>query len=1125
MTSNNEQQMKSKRLAACVNRYFQTWQTIIRLTSCRSSASRRLFLATFFVVCCFGKVFATDELDSGFVTPPDSAKPQTWWHWVDGRVNTNTVTAELEALKAIGVGGVQMFMAGRGPTPANETPCLSPKWKDAVRHAVAECDRLGLELTAQNAPGWSGAGGPWITPDRAMFLVESQENRVSGGQTVTLPSPPSWPEKGNRFYRDIAILAFPTPPAVREAKPLPDPTVTASFPCDRLALLNRKEVSRNLYRKNKEADMIAVEAKEPRTDWIQFEFPEPVTVRCVTIASFGCIEPDAQRPVVEASDDGKNFRAVVQLASYACFYNCELDDVEHAVPATTARFFRLVWPDRYQVRLSRVQFSGHPAISGLAGKTGRCGRTFVDEPALPEEPDAVIDPKTLIDLTDKKDAKGDLVWTAPPGDWTVLRIGYRNKTRCNMPAPSEGSGLECDKFDAEVASFHFDQYMGLILNEARACGSKAVKGILLDSWEAETQNWTHKFPKEFTKRRGYDVKPWLPAYAGYIVGNRDLTERYLRDARQTCNDLLMANFFDVIRRRAHENGLEFYAESCGGSGAGTMVADAVEHYLHVDIPMTEGGRPMREAVSAAHLTGNPLVAMEAHTSRASWDVSPRTFKGSEDTFFSLGISRIIFHTYAHNPDPDRLYPGPAFWSYGATFSRGQTWWPMGKGWITYLSRCQYLLQRGRAVADVLACYGEETLGPLVKIYKKRERGSGYTDALDGLPSGYEYDLLPANFLIRDLDVRPDGSVSAPDGSVYRLILLYKSDRVTPELLRKVKTLVAKGATVLGPRPVASVSLSGYPACDDEIRQIADELWGNCDGKKVSEHAYGKGRVLCGMTLKEALERLSIPPDFSYETKSGNADVRYIHRRDGDAEIYFLSNQTHGAIDLETSFRVSGKMPEIWDPITGRMRDAVAFRQEDGRTLLPLHFARAGSVFVVFRKPIATDAAATATNNEPSFHAELTVKGPWTVSFTPGWGAPESVTFATLDDWSKRSEPGIKYYSGTAVYRTTFDWKTPLPKTARLDLGDVAVLAGIKLNGKDCGVAWTMPYCLDISKTLQPGRNELEIQVANTWANRLIGEGRVPNSTLHTWTTYHSFTPESPLRCSGLLGPVTIQIAK
>jgi len=1068
-----------------------------------------------------------DLLDDGFAKPPESAKPQTWWHWVDGRINKACITAELEAIKAIGVGGVQVFMAGnKGRTPENETPCLSAKWKDAVRHAVSECDRLGLEFTAQNAPGWSGAGGPWITPDRAMFLVESQEKQVAGGQTVSLTAPPSWPAKGETFYRDIAILAFPTPQALRDVIPVPEPVVTASFPSENLALLNRREVSRDLYRKNKEADRVDVEAKEPRTDWIQFEFPEAVTVRNIIIASMaGCIEPDAQKPLVMASMDGQAFKPVIQLATYAAVYNCELDDVAHAIPATTAKFFRLAWPERHRVCLSRVEFSSRPAISGLKGKIGQCGRTFVNEPVLAEEPGTGIDPKTIIDLTGKKDAKGDLVWTAPEGEWTVLRIGYRNKRRCNMPAPQEGSGLECDKFDPDVASFHFDQYMGLILKEAKASGSKAVKGILLDSWEAETQNWTHTFAEEFKARRGYDVLPWLPAYAGYIVQNRDLTQRYLRDARQTCNDLLMENFFDVIRRRAHENGLTFTAESVGGSGAGTMVADAVEHYLHVDVPMTEAGRPMREAVSAAHLTGRPLVAMEAHTSRAMWETSPRMLKNEEDAFFSAGINRIVFHTYAHNPEPDKLYPGPAFWSYGTPFSRGQTWWPMGKDWISYLSRCQFLLQKGQAVADVLACYGEETLGPLVKVYKKT---GGYSNALAGLPNGYEYDLLPACFLIHALEVRPDGLLSGPDGTVYRLIALYDSDRVTPELMRKLKVLIAKGAVVLGPQPAASVSLSDYPACDTEIQAIAKELWGDCDGKDIREHVYGKGRILCGMSIAEALNRMAILPDFQCKTRDAGAKVAYIHRREGGADIYFIKRECGAVIPEEDKlgFRVTGKIPEIWNPVTGEKIVAKAYTQETGVTWIPFEEELSRSTwFIVFRTPTAETKGAEARNFK-LFEKLHELAEPWSLAFK-GVVAPDNMELPKLTDLSKAEQEAVKYFSGVITYTKSFDWDKDVSGGLKLSLGTVSATAEVYLNGKFCGTAWTPPYEVAVSGALRQGKNELEIRVANTWANRLIGDQHLPEEQRKTWTTFCDYTKDTDVAAypSGLIGPVTLLAAK
>ena len=704
----------------------------------------------------------------------------------------------------------------------------------------------------------------------------------------------------------------------------------------------------------------------------------------------------------------------------------------------------------------------------------------------------------------------------------MLRVGYRNTGKHNAPAPKEASGLECDKFNRETVSFHFDQYVGAILNDAESVGSRAMAGVLVDSWEAGTQNWSPVFRDEFRRRRGYDVLPYLPALAGFIVADRDITHRFLRDVRQTGSDLVSENFYGTLAERAKKHGMKLYAESCGGCGAGVMVADGVQHYLNVDIPMTEAGRPMKEAPSAAHLQGKPVVAMEAFTQGggANWNDCPASLKHGGDGFLCAGINRIVFHTYAHNPNVTRIHPGPAFWKYGLPFSRGQTWWELGRAWITYLSRCQSLLQRGNAAADVLYFYGEEPAGPIANVFTKKGRNP---DTWSALPKGYDFDLLPAEFLIKSLSIR-DGLLAGPDGAAYRLLVLRDSDRMTPEAAARIKSLVRAGATVLGPKPRRSPSLSGYPQCDQIVRSIGDEVWGGCDGKTVTQHHFGKGLVFCGTTVQETLAAMDLPPDFTATSDDANAEVRFIHRRDRDAEVYFLANQGPGAVHIEAGFRVGGKKPEIWDPVTGRTRDAASFRQAGGRTFLPLHLDRAGSVFVVFRTPTTADAAGKAKDNVPGFREALTLTGPWTVAFAPGWGAPESVTFAALEDWSKRPEDGIKYYSGTAVYRTGFDWKATVPGAVHLDLGAVAVIAEVRVNGVDCGIAWTSPYRLDITEALKPGRNELEVRVANTWANRLIGDERAAGTARRTWTTYHGFTKDSPLVRSGLLGPVAVQCA-
>lgn len=1074
---------------------------------------------------CLGAwtIQAGDELVKGFTQPPDSAKPQTWWHWADGNISKDAITAELEAMKQIGLGGVHMFTVGGYPAVPNpKVPCLSPAWYGMVRHALAECDRLGLAFTAQDCAGWTTAGGPWITPDKAMFHVVCEQQSVTNSGTVKMSAPPSWPEKGKTYYRDIAVLAFPTPTACLQTAPLPVPEVTNCFDNKLdLNVLNRSESEA----RDKKLMGVACEVISNQTGWIQFAFSEAVTCRSVTIMGGGktCIEPDEHRPSVWASNDGVNFGKVVQLSTFVCVYNCADDGVTHAMPATHARYFRLVWDGPAKFSLKRVVWSAEPVITAHKAQVGDEGRTMVSESDLPDEPGTAIGLEQIKDITDQLDTQGNLAWTAPAGTWTVLRVGYRGTGKGNAPAPKEAAGPECDKFNPETVAFHFDNYIGRILAEGKSTGSKAMKGILVDSWEAGTQNWSPVFREEFCKRRGYDVFPYLPAYAGFIVGSREHTLRYLRDARQTGSDLVSENFFGTLRVLAHKHGLQLYAESCGGCGAGVMVADGVQHYLYTDIPMTEGGRPMREAVSAAHLTGKPVVAMEAYTQGggADWSSNPGSLKSGGDSFLCAGISRIVFHTYAHNPDLTRLSPGPAFWKYGLPFSRGQTWWEPGRAWISYLSRCQFLLQRGKAVADVLRFYGEESEGPIPNVFVNKGRNP---DAWKDLPNGYDFDLLPAEFLVKELSMR-DCLLAGPDGAAYRLLVLRNSDLLTPEAATKIRKLVNSGATVLGPKPQRSPSLSGYPECDSTVRKIGDEVWGDCDGKTVTRHDFGKGCVFWGITVAEALNLMKLPPDFTYTCKDANAYVRFIHRRDGDTDIYFIASQGPGPVDIEAGFRVNGRQPEIWDPVSGQTRNATAFRQEDERTFLPLHFEQAGSVFVVFRRPIPADNVGTAKSNEQVLKDTLVLQMSWTVSFK-GWGTPDSIVFEKLESWTKRPEKAIQYYSGTAVYRTEFDWSVPVPGTAQLDLGNVGVIAEVFLNGTNCGIVWTRPYRVDIARALRTGRNKLEIRVTNTWANRLIGDENLPEAERRTWTTYHAFKADTPLDWfrSGLIGPIVIQTA-
>lgn len=1077
-----------------------------------------------------------DVVRMGFLNPPDSAKPHTWWHWREGRINKETITTELESMKQIGLGGVTMFSTSRMGESGPNTPCLSPEWHECVKHALTECDRLGLTFNFQNCAGWNGSGGPWITPDKNMMRIVHTKHNIAGGATLQLEAPPSWPQKGNTFYRDIAVLAFPTPSVWKDIKALPVPKITSNFIKDP-DILN-PEIKDNA--KSEEVSELSIDAGQ--SSWVQFEFPTEVTCRSLTITGSIATNPDEHRAVVLESNDGRDFREVVQLSSYFSLFHRKDPSVTHAIPQTTARFFRLEWRGPAKLVLKRVLFSSQPAIYSLNSKMGELGRTFISEPVLPSEEGSTVPFDNILDLTSQLDTFKNLTWTAPSGkSWTVVRVGYCNTGTKNAPAAPEVTGLECDKFNPEAISTHFDHYAGEILKDGASVNSKSLTGITFDSWEVGSQNWSPVFREEFRKRRGYDVLNYLPAFAGFIIENRELTDRFLCDVRQTMSDLVSETFFGGIRKLAHKYGLRVHAEDSGGGGE-TMVSDPVQHYLHVDVPMNEFGNTMKYAASAAHITGKQVVAIEAYTQgKLDWKSCPASLKAQGDGALCAGVNRFVFHTYAHNPDVDKIYPGPAFGPYGLAFSRGQTWWKMGKAWMNYLSRCQFMLQRGKPVTDVLYFYGEEPGGPIPMAL---EASLNNPDKWATLPNGFDFDLLPAEILIRDLSVK-DGKLALPVGTTYNVLVLRDSDIMTPEAATKIKDLVYSGATVLGPRPKRSPGLTNYPKCDKIVGEIGSEVWGNCDGKKITRHAFGKGQVFWGTTLKEVLAAISLTSDFITEGVPANGDLRFIHRCDGETDIYFISNNRSAPVDLMAGFRMTGKRPEIWDPVTGSIKDALSFRQQTGRTLLPLHLDPSGSVFVIFRASIPAGTIGTAVGNDPELLQKLMLDGPWTVKFSSGWGAPESIEFAKPEDWSKRPENGIKYYSGSAIYSISFNWKGALPDYAFLDLGRVEVIAGIKLNGINCGIAWTPPYRIDITGALKPGENSVEIEVANTWLNRLMGDGLGINkgAEKHTWTTNNPFTVDSELTVpeiskrsvitfkdfkrepvpSGLLGPVWILI--
>jgi hypothetical protein len=713
------------------------------------------------------------------------------------------------------------------------------------------------------------------------------------------------------------------------------------------------------------------------------------------------------------------------------------------------------------------------------------------------------------------------------------------------------------------------------------------------------QNWTGAFREEFRKRRGYDLLPYLPAVTGRPVGSLETSERFLWDLRQTANELVLENHALRLKALGRRDGFRLSIEPYDMTPCADMTLGTA-----ADVPMGEFWRygfntahSVVEAAGIAHTNGRTIVAAESFTSddTEAWRAHPASMKALGDWAFTAGINRIVFHRY-QNQAGLSMKPGMTMGPYGVHWERTQTWWDLIPAYHTYLARCQFMLRRGLSVADV--CFLVAEGAPHVF----RPPASALRGDPPG-PSGPAFDGCPPETLLAAASVK-DGRIVFPDGMSYRVLVLPERETMTPALLRKVRDLVAAGATVIGPRPRKSPSFAGFPGCDAEVEAIAGEAWGDCDGVKITEHAFGLGRVVWVRGAKDkekptevvetpmndaptdnipaatssdpatwnvgkpplnepeqygdfgvvtsVLDKMSVVPDFSSDTP-----LRWTHRRDGSTEIYFVANPEDQAVETVAIFRVSGKRPEIWDPVTGTSRKMTAFRQENGHTSVRLKLERHESFFVLFREaassgPSSASNPAAGAVDFPIPAEVATLDGPWDVAFDPNWGGPAKVVFDKLDDWSLRPEAGIKFYSGIASYTKTFDLPTgAAPRSAGsdrlwLDLGAVKNIAAVRLNGSDLGVVWCDPWRVEITAAVKPKGNRLEIRVANLWPNRLIGDEREPPDAEYasggnlirwpawllegkprpsggrlTFSTWKHYDKDSPLLPSGLLGPVRV----
>jgi hypothetical protein len=729
---------------------------------------------------------------------------------------------------------------------------------------------------------------------------------------------------------------------------------------------------------------------------------------------------------------------------------------------------------------------------------------------------SAIDPATVIDLTARLAPDGTLTWDVPKGQWTILRTGCTlNGTRTQCGAPGN-DGWDADPLRAAAIEDHFKHTTEILARDVGDLAGKTFRSVQIDSWEINIPNWSQTFLADFRRFRGYDATPYLAVLAGHIVGSDEITDRFLHDYRKTLADCVAENYFGRFTALANSVKCLNQSEAAGPCYPKTMPLDALKNLGRCDIPMGEfwndgswgGNGPIingKQTASAAHLYGKRLAAAEAFTSFMQWMESPASLKLTADRAFGEGFNWLfIFSTATREGDG---MPGIEFHA-GTHFNRKVTWWEQAKPLTDYLARCSYLLQQGLFVADV--CYYNGDGAPNLIEQKHVDPSLG---------PGYDYDVCNTEVLLTRMTVR-DGRIVLPDGMSYRLLVLPDQRAMPLEVLQKLRDLVAAGATVVGPKPSRDTGLRDYPRCDDEVQRLAAEVWGSCDGKTVTEHRLGKGRVIWGKSLHDTLAADAVRPDFEFAGRA-DAAIDYIHRKTDAAEIYFLVNRNGREETLTSTFRVDGRQPEFWAPVTGAMRDAAAYTITAGRTTVPLRLESYGSVFIVFRSPAPV--AQKTGHNAATFKPLQALTGPWTVHFDPKRGGPDSVQFDQLVSWPTRPEDGVKFYSGTGTYRKTFDLaERPHHQGTRiyLDLGAVRDVAEIRLNGKNLGILWTAPWLVDVTNAIRPAGNTLEIDVTSLWPNRLIGDASLPAEKRFTRTNIE-FGRDQPLLESGLLGPVRI----
>jgi hypothetical protein len=1128
-----------------------------------------LLLLISITACISPKSNTTQNLYSGFVNPPNEAKPAAYFIMLNGYLNKEFVGKELEEYAAKGIGGLLVFDMGiigiekHFPPPGPKF--MSDEWLDNFSYIVKKADELGMSVELAAVSSWD-MGGSWTPPEEAVMALYQNNFTVTGPQKISrkleypeLPETAILDENGIPLIsKEVAVLAIP----VKKRQPAYEFVYKLGYDflhnLDCVVLTNCENTNSEIAGgKNIFAKDFTVEVSDSDSKNSNFKEILKGTLKANTQKQKFNITGAKAKFVRLRIYNGHNTKSdYVQLAEFEV-YN---DKNENLIYRPYNKRFDGGMEIRFNSQLGteknwRGKNLNDGVYSGDAGSWISNGKP----------PVLIEDINSIQLISDQLNENKVLEWEVPEGEWEIIRYVMTNTgLKLRIPNPAS-DGLATDHLSAIATKNHINYLTTKLEEKFGDLNQSSVNNFYLPSYEVYGMIWTYDMLKEFQKYRSYDLVKYLPALGGYVVENEETTDRFLYDYQKTLGDILVHNFYITANETAKEKGMAIKSESAGpGPPVHHVPVEALTALNSVDAmqgefwPWREYWDALwviKEVASAAHIYGRKFVHMESFTGFHHWMDGPVDLKPSADRAFCEGMNHIVWHMAEHTP-PEAGKPG---WVYhaGSHFNVNLIWWEQMKPWLDYLARSSYLLQQGLFVGDVVYYYGDKGANFIPPKHTNKT-----------LPFGFDYDVANLDVMLNRMQVE-NNKIVLPDGMSYEILVLPDQDDITVKALKRIEQLVKQGATVLGPKPQKSTGLYNHVENDKTVKILADKLWAGIDGKTLFENPYGKGKIVYGKALADILAERGIGKDFNFTNAMENTELDFIHRRTEKEDIYFIRNKRNEKINFTGNFRVKGKTPELWFPDTGERKTQLTYQETADGISFGMSLDKMGSIFVVFTAEKNKDhikfisgnnTVEAVTNNgisltafgNGSFHMVTNddqkmqfeinnipqadaVGGEWNITFlNKDWGAPESVTTAKLKSLTEFDEKGINYYSGVSRYENRFMLaaeKLGADKKVYLDLGDLWLIADVKVNEKFIGTVWKSPYRIEITDAVKAGINKLEIDVANTWCNRLIGDARNPNERQYCQTnidgnetTEAKPWTELPLRKSGLFGPVKITYA-